>query len=380
LLMKVLHLPVNIASQISSTVRALQNAGVEARGLARNFSSIQSHDCIDVIDWSGALNPAARLLRGIRWRSKLVRAVAWADVVHWHWGDTTWKQIDLSIVERLGKARLVEFWGDDLREPVLASRDNPVLAEMYRRYPELANQRSKAAQQMFARRGFACLIPGYELADYLYPAIFSGYYQTRPRLLLQDYSARFPDSEQKMPLLVHAPSDKARKGTEAVLAAIEDLRKDYSFEFKLIHQMPRDRALATVSAADVFLDQFTVGAEGLAALEAMALGKPVVCFIKESLRGRYPAACPIVTADQGSLRNVIASLLENGAKRKELGVQGRQYVEAYHDARILAGELLEIYRELLEATRQAGNRSRLGHCRFWCPLNTEPRRAEACVP
>ena len=377
--MKVIHLPVNISSQISTTVRALRALGVDARGLARNFSTIQDHAGIETVDWFGNPNPLARLWRGIRWRWKLVRGLAWADVVHWHWGDTTWKELDLLVAAQLGKPRLVEFWGDDLREPRLASRDNPFLARMYQQHPDLANQRSQAAQDMFHRHGFLALIPGYELADYLDASVFSAYYQTRQRIQLEDYAPQFPSALNLCPVLVHAPSDKARKGTEAVLAAVKTLQKTHSFEFKLIHEMPRKQALETIAGADLFLDQFTIGAEGLAALEAMALGKPVVCFIKESLRPRYPQDCPIVVATQDTMIATIAPLLDNGARRNELGVQSRKYVEAYHDARKLAAELAEIY-EHLSAKPQLGQAlNSTTASRYWRLKKLNKERTEACV-
>ena len=57
--MKVLHLPFNISSQVSITVGAERSLGVEARGLARNFSSIQDHSGIETMDWMEKPNPAA---------------------------------------------------------------------------------------------------------------------------------------------------------------------------------------------------------------------------------------------------------------------------------------------------------------------------------
>jgi glycosyltransferase involved in cell wall biosynthesis len=378
--MKVIHLPVNISSQVSATVRALRSLGVEACGLVRTFSPIQDPAGVETIDWSRKLNQVPRLWRGIRWRWKMVRALAWADVVHWHWGDSTWKQVDLRLAASLGKPRLVEFWGDDIREPSLASRDNPFLARMYHQHPELANQRSRTVQQMFSRHGFACLIPGCELADYVDPALFDGFYQTRPRVLLDDLPAKIPDPKQGLPVLVHAPSDKARKGTEAVLAAINKLQKTHRFDFKLIHQMPRKQALATVAAADVFLDQFTIGAEGLAALEAMALGKPVVCFIKESLRSRYPAEFPVVMADQDSLAATLAGLIDNGPKRRELGLQGRKYVERYHDARSVAAELIEIYRDVCQRCGSKPSQNRESSSMHWHLLQPEKKELHSCVP
>jgi len=80
--------------------------------------------------------------------------------------------------------------------------------------------------------------------------------------------------------VVHSPSNKVIKGSDAVLRAVESLRRSHDFDFQLIHGVPRAEALSIVARCDVFLDQFVLGAEGFAALEAMALGKPVVCFIR----------------------------------------------------------------------------------------------------
>jgi glycosyltransferase involved in cell wall biosynthesis len=363
--MKVLHLPYNIASQISISVRALRSLGIDARGLARKSSPIQDDAGIETVAWIGRPKPVPRLVRGIKWRLKLVRAMAWADVLHWHWGDTTWKGLDLCIAAWLRKPRLVEFWGDDLRDPHVAARDNPFIARMYASYPELAIQGTKQAQAMFKRHGFEALIPGYELSDYLDPNIFPTYYHTRAGLMLDDYTPRFPDPHKQRPLLVHAPSNKSKKGTEVLEEVIRQLQRSYEFDFQLVHQMGRTDSLAAIAAGDLFLDQFTIGAEGLASHEAMALGKPVVCFIKDSLRKRYPASLPIVIADQHNLTSAIAALLQDGAHRRDLGVRGRQYVEEFHDARKIAAELIEIYQDVAAWTRSDSDPNTLTCSRHW---------------
>ncbi len=66
------------------------------------------------------------------------------------------------------------------------------------------------------------------------------------------------------------------KGTPSVLHAIEQLQKRYNFDFKLIHGVPHAKAVAMVRDCDVMLDQFVVGGFGVASLEAMAMGKPVI--------------------------------------------------------------------------------------------------------
>src|SRR5262249_21623277 len=130
---------------------------------------------------------------------------------------------------------------------------------------------------------------------------------------------------------------------------------------------------------DLFLDQFTVGAEGLAALEAMALGKPVVCFIKSSLQPRYPSDFPIVIADPEDLADVIAPLIKDGGKRLELGRQSRNYVETQHDARKLAAQLIEIYKDLSLRTGKL-SQTAASHCEHWCDLDKTRAGTETCVP
>lgn len=346
--MKVLHLPLNIASQISITVRALQEIGVEARGLARRVSIIQEYRGVETIDWMGTPRGLARLWRGVRWRFRVIQALKWADVIHWHWGDSTWKGFDLKIAAALKKPRIVEFWGSDLRNHRIAGEDNPFISRMYQQYPELLETKSQWAQRLFHRHGFACLIPGYELSDYLDPTLFASYYQTRARLPVHEYSPRYPEVEKRRPLVTHAPSNKQRKGTERVLEVVGRLGQQLPFDFTLINNVPRSEALEIVSKCDVFLDQFTIGAEGLASHEAMALGKPVLCYIKPSLQARYPPGLPIVATDQDALESNLAELVVHGEKRRELGERSRRYMETYYDARKLATDLTRIYEELVQ--------------------------------
>jgi glycosyltransferase involved in cell wall biosynthesis len=161
---------------------------------------------------------------------------------------------------------------------------------------------------------------------------------------------RYPDPNNALPLVIHAPTQVVVKGTSAVLAAIEKLRATHRFEFRLIQSMPHRAALDLVRQCDVFLDQFVVGDRGAAALEAMAFGKPTVCYIKPALweTGFYR---PIVNATQESLAEVLRDLLEDGPRRREIGLRSRAHVEEHHDAHKICKRLMTIYEELLAASR-----------------------------
>jgi glycosyltransferase involved in cell wall biosynthesis len=106
-----------------------------------------------------------------------------------------------------------------------------------------------------------------------------------------------------------------------------------------------------IQECDVMLDQFVLGSYGVAALEAMALGKPVVCYIKPSLIERLPSDFPIVNANQDNLVRVLGGLLEDGHQRHQIGKLSRIYVEKHHDAHKIARNLVKIYEEITKKKR-----------------------------
>jgi glycosyltransferase involved in cell wall biosynthesis len=78
----------------------------------------------------------------------------------------------------------------------------------------------------------------------------------------------------------------------------------------------------------------------------MAFGKPTLCFIKPSLIKTYPADFPIINAKPDNLVEVLASLLENGTLRNQIGRQSRAYVAKYHDSHKIAQDLVKIYQKM----------------------------------
>ena len=58
-------------------------------------------------------------------------------------------------------------------------------------------------------------------------------------------------------------------------------RQGHAIELVLVEGVPNDRALELYRTADLVFDQCLIGFHGYFALEAMAMGKPVVCFIRK---------------------------------------------------------------------------------------------------
>lgn len=348
--MRVLHLPNNIASQIGYLVLALRNLGVEARGLVRNNAAIQSGTGLEnYVVVSRRRHPLRGVVQTLRWWRAFREAVRWADVVHWHSGGRVvpW-DLELRYIASQHKVRLVEFWGSDIRSPDVATSDNPYLAQLLTsgRYA-ISTSASHSTQRAFARYGFACIAPGPEMPAYVLPDLFPAVFHSEAVLSVAEFEPCYPDPGKERPLVVHVPSNPAIKGTGAVLEAVRRLQESRTFDFRLIHDMPRSEAMALVGQSDIVLDQFVVGSFGLVSLEGMAMGKPAVCYLSPAVLKRLPAELPIVNANPDNLVHVLAGLLDDGPRRRELGRRGRAYVERYHEAQHVARGLVSVYTELL---------------------------------
>ncbi|HSK72878.1 MAG TPA: glycosyltransferase, partial [Pyrinomonadaceae bacterium] len=163
---------------------------------------------------------------------------------------------------------------------------------------------------------------------------------------------QFPDPLNKKPVVVHSPSAPVAKGTKFILQAIESLKAKYDFEFVLVENMAREKALETMRGCDIFVDQLIIGSHGYAAVEAMAFGKPVVCYINPVTGKNYLPELPIFNANPENITEKLEILLKDGALRNELGKKGRNYVEKYHDDKKLAENLAKTYREVIRLHRK----------------------------
>jgi glycosyltransferase involved in cell wall biosynthesis len=155
-----------------------------------------------------------------------------------------------------------------------------------------------------------------------------------------------PPSDSARPLVVHAPSNREKKGTRWVIEACEQL----PVELDVVEGVPHDEARARYARADIVVDQLNAGWHGVFALEAMALGKPVVSHVQPALvdasEQRFGIRLPIAPATKETLVEALRPLVETPALRREIGAASRTYVERVHDIDRIADRLIDIYRAL----------------------------------
>lgn len=349
--MRVLHLPYNVGSIPSHTVRGLLKNGVEARGIMIGNSIIQSAEELKVINISGRRWSFRWLWTKLIAYYYVLNWIIWADVIHWYFDTKVlpfW--LDLKLIEFLNKPGVVEWLGSDIRIPEVEFADNPYYRKIFNEGYEYQSEscyKSRQTQKRFDNAGFIPILSA-GMIQYLQKDVFPDFYSVRVRLMLSDFTPFYPDSNELKPLVVHAPSAPIAKGSSFVLNAINRLNMKYDFDFILLQEMPRKKALKIIQKADIFLDQFIIGHYGMATLEAMAYGKPVLCYIKPSLINEFPPDNPIVNANPSNLVEILEPLLRDGKLRHDIGKRSRMYVEKYHDATEISHQLVDIYHEVIK--------------------------------
>ncbi len=244
-------------------------------------------------------------------------------------GHTPWWRTELALLRLAGKVVVVYPYGSDARLPSTTRRLGRWNA--YTDVPPGAEDRDEAAVRArlaaFARHasvmlGCADLVEDLPRMDgvLLYPFDGRGW---EPVDAPDDGVVR----------IVHSPNHRHYKGTRYLEAAVAALREEgLPIELVLVEGVPNEDARRLYAAADIVADQFLIGAYALFAIESMALGKPVLCYLNDRFAPAHPewAECPIVNASPDTLADVLREHLAAPARRRERGRLGPAYVERYH--------------------------------------------------
>jgi hypothetical protein len=324
--MRVLHSPVNIAGGPGAISQGLRELGVESTLLVFNERPFERG-----FDVNLQLRDTSRKSSIPFNLPKQLRAFLWAvprfDVFHFHAGLTLLPQrVNLPALRALRKGIVFQSWGSDLR--------------------------GRPASDVRYLRAAGAVIVGSYLTRRLAPdGPWPEYDVVPPALVLTDWEPA-PTEPAETLRVAHAPSKRAVKGTETVLAAVESLRRrGVPIELDLIEGVPNREARLRYAKADVVIDQLRIGWYGMLAIESMALGKPVVVHLDEEAAAETEEAfgleLPLVRASEQSLEDVLAGLVEARESLPELGRRSREYVEHVHAHTQVARQVLEIYERVM---------------------------------
>ena len=351
--MKVLLLPVNLASDISHKVRALRRIGVDARGFSLAPSKIQTGENITTFSLSSGKRLPDRVRKFVAYQ-EIWRMIAWADVLHWVGEPVMFEQsIHRAYLKWIDKPGIVQFMGSDIRIPDADFEINPYYRNVFHNGYEYVSEsrvRSLKTQHFYAELNYFPL-EFIGLERYIDQGLFAKRFRTWQPVDLASHEAIFPVAVATRPVVVHAPSAPKAKGTEHIIGAVEQLKAGYEFDFVLVENMERRDALRQIRDCDIFIDQLILGSHGYAAVEAMAFGKPVIAYINDVIGKDYPHDLPLVNANPDNIAEVLGSLIGDGERRHKLGIASRKYAEKYHDEDKIARDLVDIYAETIRRHR-----------------------------
>ncbi|WP_274363661.1 glycosyltransferase [Paenibacillus thermotolerans] len=328
--MRIIHAPIEIGGQVGILCNALNRMGHQATGFHRYRTFHDYSANIRTID-----------------KYELIKCFSeiadFYDLYHFHYNMSILPGYgDLDIVSRLNKPMVMHHWGNDVRTRSVAALNNPyVYTGDSPPEEDIHNKLSKVSELIST-----CIIQDYEVYAYVKP-----YYKAVHVLPLAidvtRYCAVYPNESEKQPLIVHAPTNRLFKGTATIESVIEKLRKEFPLRYCRVEKQPHEKAIALYRSADIIVDQILCGSYGVLSVEAMALGKPVIAYIRSDLAGTYPAIPPVCNANPETLYDVLKQLLASGEFRRLKGIEGRRYVEAVHDSGIIGKKLSEIYSRLI---------------------------------
>ena len=304
--------PVNTAGVPWTNAQALRRRGIDARLVV--FERYKLHpeadESLEIPSNSLLLSRQAR-----QWAA-LARLLPRTDIFHFHFGLTLVPQsLQFPILRAARKKSVMHYLGSDIRGKT----------------PEQLAYGKKADAEIVGSYDAIRWVPE---AEVIPPGVDLGAIEPAP------------PSDRERPLIVHAPSSRRRKGSEHVIAAVEGLDADLD----LVEGLRHDEAFERYRAADIVVDQLNAGWYGLFAIEAMALGKPVVTFLHDEAVRRTEEAfgtrVPIVSATAETLREALRPLVSDAGRRRELGAASRAYVERVHDLETVTDRLLALYARL----------------------------------
>lgn len=339
--MKILHGPNNIGGMAGTISKAQRLCGVDAFSYCFPDGTFQY--AVDrTIRSTGYFGRASQLLRFF------IREGLSYDIFQFYFGVSYAGPgfHEIPFLKRLGKKIYFYFCGCDVRDSKIAIQKHACSACNHC-WPMLCSSNRRKALSIAERYADAIFVSTPDLLEYVPGAV----YLPQPidlkafaPLLNETFRGRHSSREKGRVQVAHAPSSRSIKGTKYLLQAIEAMQnRGIPVDLVLIEGKSYQEAIRMCAMADIVVDQLLIGAYGQFSVEMMALGKPVVCYIREDLLDHYPQGVPIISATPENIGVVLSELIENRDEWHKRGNQGVDYVKHYHDGVVIAQRLISHY-------------------------------------
>lgn len=242
--------------------------------------------------------------------------------------------LDLRLCRALGVRIIVHYRGSEIR-PVMnqACLSQPVVS-MLRRQAAIADR---------------ILVKDGQLAELVSPIV--GPVSVFPNIVdVSDAPPGEKDYNSHGRLrVVHIPSKPEVKGSSIIRESLAPIKDEIVY---IEHtRISRSELLAEYRKADLVIDQVLTGTYGNAALEAMALGTPVLNRLDPRFLAYEPVKPPIISIEPSNLAKTVLSLSTNRNSLRAIGEASRQFVSDNHSYATVLRHLLLLYSSLRARAR-----------------------------
>lgn len=376
--LRILHCPESVGGNPQGLARVERSLGLASKAVIYRPNYLRyATDEVLLPNGGGPLKLALK-----RWQL-LLRALREFDIIHFNFGQSfmpsqvfadsvpgqapfkqwayqLYTQLvelrDLPLLKKAGKGIVVTYQGDDarqgdyLRQHFAINIANEVEATYYSPRTDQHKRWRIAQFAAYADRIFA-LNP-----DLLHVLPAQAQFLPYAHIDLNEWQpVRAQRATPEVPVVVHAPSHRGVKGTRFVLEAVARLQTEgVAFEFILVEGLSNAEARQVYERADLLVDQLLAGWYGGLAVELMALGKPVICYLREEDLTFIPApmrsALPLINATPATIYETLKLwLTERKGDLAGVGQRSRAYVQSWHNQQTIATRLKAEYEAIMQA-------------------------------
>jgi glycosyltransferase involved in cell wall biosynthesis len=255
---------------------------------------------------------------------------------------------DLLALRLAGKKVVFNFRGTEARAPSIFKELSPysyVAENPNRIFDKWTDRRILKSIELVKTVANKVLVTDPEIQSYINGG------EIVPRSIDTDLwrPARRAKQTKHRPLIIHAPSKRAIKGTASVLNCIASLKAEgYDFDFKLVEGLSNNSAKELYTEADIVIDQLRIGWYGVLAVECMALGKTVLAYIRDDLIDTLGETPPLVPTTPTSLAADLRQLLDNKEQISVIGHLAREFTLKVHDSEIVNKAYIQHYDDAMQ--------------------------------
>jgi len=354
--MRVLHCPTDVGGNAWILSRAERKLGLDSEVMVFQKTWLGYPADIDLQLTKN--HPARSALRLLAF---FIKALTRYDVFHFNFGRSLLpysrylgplELSDLPILKGLGKKIVVTYQGSDVRQKNFCASNFAISA--YAEADSYGSDKAYLSDALKRKRADKFGRYAHKIFS-LNPDLL---YVLPPRAEFLPYSSVdltewLPSSKSKEErfVILHSPTNRSIKGTRYILEAIDRLKDKYkNVVLMLVEGVPHGKVKELYAQADLAIDQLLVGWYGGFAVEMMALGKPVVCYIREEdlkfIPGQMKDDLPIVNANTDTIYEVLSRLVEQQDQLHLIGERSRAYVERWHDPMKIALRTKEVYESI----------------------------------